>query len=149
MGPYFPRLRRDCVPSLGPLPRAALWSSNHIQRLANGIGVFHTVRGRVDPRKLYFLPRLVELLETWSDRWTGHGTLSSSRVELAQYKTPSQSETGLCGVGISTSCGQVSTPVISVFIPGCWCYRCMDGFLSRDRGGLSSLGGACYMYEPW
>ena len=43
------------------------------------------MRGNVDPRKLGFLRRLVKVLEVCNDLWTGDGTLSSPRVELAHY----------------------------------------------------------------
>ena len=51
-----------------------------------------TVRGGVDLRKLCFLPRSVEVLEIWNDLRTGDGALSSPRVELAQYTTPTASQ---------------------------------------------------------
>ena len=42
----------------------------------------------------------------------------SQREAGSIYDPNSQSETGRCGVGIFTLCGEVSTPVISVFVPG-------------------------------
>ena len=65
-----------------------------------------TVRGGVDPRKLGFLPRLVEILEIWDDLWTGDGALScqgGAGSTILIRTTANQRSAG--GVGISTLCG--------------------------------------------
>ena len=77
MGPYLPRVRQKCPPLIGLYaPRTAPWSSNEsaISQRKRG---FLTVRGGLDPRKLRFHPRLVEVSEIWNGLWTGDGTLSS------------------------------------------------------------------------
>ena len=61
MGPYLPRVQRKCPLLMGLYPRrTVLWSSNQSAISQRDWG-FLTVRGGVDPRKLGFLPRLVEV----------------------------------------------------------------------------------------
>ena len=117
MGPYLPRVRRKCPPLMGLYPpRTALWSSNQSAISQRNWGFF-TVRGGVDPRNLGLLPRPIEVLELWNDLWTGNRTLYPPEVELAQHtNTANQISAG--GVGISTPCGEVSTRMISTFVPG-------------------------------
>ena len=92
MGPYLPRVRRKCPPSMGLYPhRTALWSSNQPAISQRDQG-FLTVQGGVDLRKLGLLPRLMDILEMWNDLWTGDGTLYLPEVELAQHTNHGQSE---------------------------------------------------------
>ena len=97
-------------------PRTALRSSNQ-SAISQRDWVFLTVRGGVDPKKLGLLPRWIDFLETWNDLWTGDGTLYPPEVELAQH-TNLANQRSAGGVGISTPCGEVSTRMISVFVPG-------------------------------
>ena len=117
MGPYFSRMRRKCPQLMGLYPpRTALWSSNQSAISQRDWG-FLTVQGGVDPRKLRLIPRLMKVLETWNDLWTGDGTLYPPEVELAQHANHGQSECQSAGgVGISTPCGEES---------------CADGLRSR------------------
>ena len=64
MGPYLPRVRRNCLPSVGEplsysyLGGGPLWSSNQSAILANGTGV-STPWGAVSTREnSVFFPRL-------------------------------------------------------------------------------------------
>ena len=109
MGPYFPRVRRKCLPLMGLYPpRTALWSSNQ-SAISQRDWDFLAVQGGVDPRKLRLLPRLMEVLEMWNDLCTGDGTLYPPEVELDQHANHGQSESQPAGgVGISTPCGEVS-----------------------------------------
>ena len=36
------------------------------------------------------------------------------------------------GIGVATPCGMVSIGVCPLSSPGCWHYRCMEGFLVRE-----------------
>ena len=117
MGPYIPRVRRKCPPLMGlDRPRTALSSSNQSAISQRDWG-FHTVQGGVDPRKLGFLPRLVEVwryMERSLDR--GWDPILP-RWSWLNIRTPAnQRSAGV--VGISTQHGEVSTRMISVFVPG-------------------------------
>ena len=99
MGPYLPRVRQKCPPLMGLCPsRTALWSSNRSAISQRDWG-FLTVQGGVDPRKLGFLPQLMEVLEMWNDLWTGDGTLYPPEVELAPHTNHGQSENRPAGLG--------------------------------------------------
>ena len=55
----------------------------------------------------------------WNDLWTGDGTLYPPEVELAQHANHGQSESQSAGgVGVSIPFREVSTRMISVFVPG-------------------------------
>ena len=120
MGPYLPRVRRKCPPLMGLYPpRTALWSSSQSAISQRHRG-FLTVQGGVDPRTLDFLRRLVELFLYMDDRWTGDpgmGRYVLPRWSWLNIRTPANQRSA-GGVGISTSCGEVSTRMISLFVPG-------------------------------
>ena len=117
MGPYLPRARRKFPPVMGLYPpRRALWSSNQSAISQRDCG-FLTVRGGVDPRKLGFVPRLVEVLQRFgTTSGPGMGPYPPE-VELAQHTNPIQSKMGRWG-WVFTPCEEVSTERISVFVAG-------------------------------
>ena len=87
MGPYHARVRRKYPPLTGPHPpRTALWSSNQSAISQRDRG-FLTVQGGVDPRKLGLLPRLVEVLEMWSDSGPGTGPYILPRWSWLNIRT--------------------------------------------------------------
>ena len=113
------------------------------QRLAYGIGVSSPC-GAVSTRdSSIFFPGLSRYMERPLDRrwdsilprwsWLNIRTIANQR--------------SAGGVGISTPCGEVSTRMISVFVPGLLelCSR-VDRFRSRDVT-LSCPGGAYFVYE--
>ena len=105
MRPYLPRVRRKCPPLMGLYPpRTVLWSSNQSAISQRDWG-FVTVQGGVDSRNHGFLPRLMEVSETWNDLWTGYGTLYPPEVELAQRANHGQSENRPMGLGFAHLAG--------------------------------------------
>ena len=150
MGSYLPRVRRKCPPLMGLyLPRAALWSSNQ-SAMSQRDWDFLTVRGGIDPRKLGFLPRLMEVIEMWNDLWTGHGTLypPENLMELAQHTNHhGRSENRPVGLGFPHRTGRYQPAWYPGSSPGCRSCRYVDGFRSRHVT-LSCPGDAYFVYEP-
>ena len=63
MGPYLPRVQRECSPLIGLSIRLGLsCEARTNQRLANGIGVSKPCGAVSTRKKLGFLPRLVDFL---------------------------------------------------------------------------------------
>ena len=106
MRPYLPRVRRKCPPLMGLYPpRTALWSSNQSAISQRDWG-FLTAQGGVDPRKLGFLPRLMEAIGMWNDLWTRDGTLYPPEMELAQHTNHGQSKNRPVGLAFPHRTGR-------------------------------------------
>ena len=119
MGAYLPRVRRKFPPLMGLYPpMTALWSSNQSAISQRDWG-FLPVEDGVDPRKLGLLPWWMEVLEMWNDLWTGDGTILriSFRGGAGSTCKPWPIRKSAGGVRISTPCGEVSTRMISGFVP--------------------------------
>ena len=129
IGNYLPRVRRDL--GIDPRGNSHCALALTIQQPACGIGV-STPCGAVSTRGIcVFVPGLLELKRYGRiydpgmgnylprvRRDLGIGPRGNSR-HFFGFMYPSQSairQTG--GVGVSTPCGSVSTPVISLFVPG-------------------------------
>ena len=119
MGPYLPRVRRKCPPLMGLYPPVGRRSGARTnQRLANGIEVLSPCKVVSTRESSVCFPGFMEVLETWNDLWTGDGPLISSRGEAGSTCEPWPIRKSAGGVGISTPCGEVSTRMISGFVPG-------------------------------
>ena len=143
MGPCLPRVRWASI----RLGRRCGARTN--QRLANGIGVFSPYRKKwCRPEKARFAPpvdgsfRYVERpLDKGWDPISPRGGAGSTYGPWPIRKLAG-------GVGVSTPCGEVSTRMISVFVPGCRSCRCVDGFRSRNVA-LSCPVDAYFVCESW
>ena len=103
-GPYLPRVRRKCPPLMGLYKsRTGLWSSNQ-STISQRDWDFLIVRGGVNPRRLGFLPRLVETLNIWNDLLTGDGTQSSQGGAGSTYE-PQPIRTRPVGLGFPHRAG--------------------------------------------
>ena len=116
IGPYLPRVRRKCPPLMGLSPlRTALWSSNQSAISQRDWGLL-TVRGGVGPRKFGFISRLVEVLEVWKRPLDQGWDPMLPWWSWLNIRTPANRRSA-GGVEISTPCGEVSTRMVSVFVP--------------------------------
>ena len=130
MGPYLLRVRRKCPPLKGLYPpRIALWNSNQSAISQRDWG-FLTVWGGVDPRKLGFLPRLVVVLEIWSDLWTGDGTLPSRDGAGSTYE-PQPIRDRPVGLGFPHRAGRCQPGRYPCSSPDCWT---LDVWMDSDPG---------------
>ena len=102
MGPYLPRVRRTLLLLMSLYPRrTALWSSNQSAISRRDWGFL------TGWSSFRYMERLMDrgwdpILPSWS--WLNIRTPANRR--------------SAGGVGISTPCGEVSTRMISVFVPG-------------------------------
>ena len=78
--------------------------------------------GWLDPGDDHFRPQVVGVVNIWKDFYPGMGTYHP-RVTRALFSSPSQSAIGAPanqrsagGVGVSSSCGAVSTRGVTVFV---------------------------------
>ena len=123
VGPYLPRVRRKCPLLMGLYPpRTALWSSNQPAISQRDWG-FLAAQGGVDPRKLGFLPQLMEVLEMWNDLWTGDGTLIPPRWSWLNMRTMANQKIGRWGWDFDTArggimCGWIPIPACDPILPG-------------------------------
>ena len=117
MGPHLPRVRRKFPPLMGLYPpRTALWSSNQ-SAISQRYWSFLTAHGDVGPRKLGLLPRLMEVKKNMERPLDRGWDPLSSRGEAGSTHEPWPIRKSTGGVGTSTPCGEVSTRMISRFVP--------------------------------
>ena len=104
---------KDLLPDDGAISPPG-WHWRHepqpISEQPVGLG-FHTVRGGIDPEDHRFRPRIAGVVDICKDLWSGDGPISSPSA--AGSTNSGQSAITL----VSTQCGAVSTPEITVFVP--------------------------------
>ena len=92
------------------------------------------MRAGIDPNKLRCRAQFADGLETWNDAWTGMGPIMLPRWGWFNIRSLANQRSS-CVVGTFTWRGEVSTPMMSVFVPGVTKLRSVqmrDSFGIRD-----------------
>ena len=115
-------------PGMEPYPpRVTLASRTRANpRSARGVGVFHTMRGGIDPGDHRFRPRFDGVVHVWKDFASGGGTLSF--VGAAEHRGPQPISDQPVRLGFPR-CIAISTQGTTVFVPVCWSCTHAEGWM--------------------